>query len=55
MTDFLAHLHAARRDLVRRLAEDHDPEQLLPDTGVLRLLADLQGCIAAVEAVEGEP
>ena len=55
MTDLLLHLRAARRDLVRRLAESHDPEQALPDTGMLRLLADLQGCIAAIEAVEGEP
>ena len=50
----LAHLRTARRDLAGRMAESLDPEQSLPDAGLLRLLADLQGCIAAVEAVGGE-
>ena len=51
----LAHLRTARRALVMRMAESLDPEQSLPDAGLLRLLADLEGCIVAVEAVGGEP
>ena len=53
--DLLAHLHTARRALVIRLVESLDPDHTLPDVGLLRMLADLQGCIAAVESVEGEP
>jgi hypothetical protein len=49
--DLLTHLQAARRDLVIQLSEHMDPEQAIPDAGYLRLLTDLQGAIAAIEAV----
>jgi hypothetical protein len=54
MTNLLTHLRTARRDLVLQLAEHLDPEQALPDVGYLRILADLQMSIAAIEAVEAD-
>jgi hypothetical protein len=50
MTDLLAHLRTARRAMVLRLVESVDPERMLPEPGLLRLLSDLQAAIAAVEA-----
>jgi hypothetical protein len=49
MAGLLAHLRFARHDLVRRLEEAHDPEKALPDVGLLRLLADVQSAITAID------
>ena len=54
MIDLLAQLRAARRDLIARMEGEADPDRPLPDAGYLALLADLQGAIAAVEALDEE-
>ena len=51
LPQFRDRLKAARRYLAGRIAEDDDPERLIPDTGWLRILATQQICIEAVEAV----
>jgi hypothetical protein len=53
--DLHTQLRAARRDLVMRLAEDMDPERHLPDAGLLALLADIHGALAAIEEEAREP
>ena len=50
MTDLLAQLRAARRDLIARMEGEADPDRPLPDAGFLGLLADLQGAITAIMA-----
>ena len=40
----------ARRYLVGRIAEDDDPDWKFPDTGWMRILDSIQGCLEAVEA-----
>ena len=47
-------LKAARRYLVGRIAEDDDPTRKIPDTGWMRILDTIQGCLQAVEAVMAE-
>ena len=47
-------LKNARRYLVGRIAEDDDPSRLVPDSGWMRILASLQTCLEAVEAVMAE-
>ena len=54
MTELLAQLKAARRDLVIRLAENLDPEERMPSPGYIQMLADLHGAVAAVEVVLAE-
>ena len=46
----------ARRDLADRLAAQliAEPVRLLPDAGAIRMLAEIQGTIAAIEAVLAE-
>ena len=55
MTADLAHfrdrLKDARRHLVERIAEDDDDTRTVPDTGWIRILASLQTCLEATEAV----
>ena len=53
-TNLLEQLRAARRDLIARMEGEVDPDQTLPAAGFLALLADLQGAIAAVEALDEE-
>ena len=52
-TDDLEHLRmrlfAARRDLIARMAVDRD--RAVPDTGLLRLTADIQTSLKALDAV----
>ena len=47
-------LKDARRYLVGRIAEDDDPTRKIPDTGWMRILDTIQGCLEAVEAVIAE-
>ena len=49
-------LRQARRELAWRAAAQlaSEPERSLPDMGLVRELADLQGAIAAAEAVAEE-
>lgn len=47
-------LKAARRYLVGRIAEDDDPDRKVPDSGWMRILDSIQGCLEAVEAVMAE-
>ena len=54
LAEFRDRLKEARRYLVGRIAEDEDPERKIPDTGWLRILATMQACIEAVEAVMAE-
>ena len=54
LDDLLAQLKAARLSLVAQIAADMAPDQHLPDAGYLRLLADLQACIGALEAMVEE-
>ncbi len=51
---FRDRLKDARRYLVGRIAEDDDPERKIPDTGWMRILASLQTCLEAVEAIMAE-
>ncbi len=51
---FRDRLKDARRYLVGRIAEDDDPDRKIPDTGWVRILASLQTCLEAVEAVMAE-
>ena len=37
-----------------RIAEDDDPSRKIPDTGWMRILDTIQGCLQAVEAVMAE-
>ena len=47
-------LKVARRYLVGRIAEDDDPTRKFPDSGWMRILASLQTCLEAIEAVMAE-
>ena len=47
-------LKDARRYLVGRIAEDDDPNRKFPDSGWMRILASLQTCLEAIEAVMAE-
>ena len=47
-------LKEARRYLVGRIAEDDDPDRKFPDTGWMRILDTIQGCLQAVEAIMAE-
>jgi len=54
LAQFRDRLKDARRHLVGRIAEDDDPTRKIPDTGWLRILDTIQGCLQAVEAVMAE-
>ena len=54
LTQFRGRLKDARRYLVGRIAEDDDPTRKIPDTGWMRILDTIQGCLQAVEAVMAE-
>ncbi len=54
LPQFHDRLKVARRYLVGRIAEDDDPDRKIPDTGWMRILASLQTCLEAVEAVMAE-
>ena len=54
LAQFCDRLKDARRYLVGRIAEDDDPSRKIPDTGWIRILASLQTCLEAVEAVMAE-
>ena len=54
LAQFRDRLKAARRYLVGRVAEDDDPARKIPDTGWMRILDTIQGCLEAVEAVMAE-
>ena len=54
LDQFRDRLKDARRYLVGRIAEDDDPERKIPDTGWMRILASLQTCLEATEAVMAE-
>ncbi len=54
LAQFRDRLKDARRYLVGRIAEDDDPSRKIPDTGWLRILDTIQGCLQAVEAVLAE-
>ncbi len=54
LAHFRDRLKAARRYLVGRIAEDDDPSRKIPDTGWMRILDTIQGCLQAVEAVMAE-
>ena len=51
LPQFRDRLKVARRYLVGRIAEDDDPDRKIPDSGWMRMLDSLQGCLEAVEAV----
>ena len=54
LAQFRDRLKDARRYLVGRIAEDDDPGRKIPDSGWMRILDSLQGCLEAVEAVMAE-
>ena len=54
LAEFRDRLKVARRYLVGRIAEDDDPGRKIPDSGWMRILDSLQGCLEAVEAVMAE-
>ena len=54
LAQFRGRLKTARRYLVGRIAEDDDSSRLVPDSGWMRILASLQTCLEAVEAVMAE-
>ena len=54
LAKFRDRLKDVRRYLVGRIAEDDDPDRKFPDTGWIRILASLQTCLEAVEAVMAE-
>ena len=54
LAEFRDRLKDARRHLVGRIAEDDDPSRKFPDSGWMRMLASLQTCLEAVEAVMAE-
>ena len=47
-------LKVARRYLVGRIADDDDPDRKIPDSGWMRILDSIQGCLEATEAVMAE-
>ncbi len=51
LAQFRDRLKDARRYLVGRIAEDDDPDRKIPDTGWMRILDSIQGCLEATEAV----
>ncbi len=54
LAKFRDRLKDARCYLVGRIAEDDDSSRLVPDSGWMRILASLQTCLEAVEAVMAE-
>ena len=54
LPQFRDRLKDARRYLVGRIAEDDDPDRKVPDSGWMRILDSIQGCLEAVEAVMAE-
>ncbi len=54
LAQFRDRLKVARRYLAGRVAEDDDPSRKIPDTGWMRILASLQTCLEAVEAIMAE-
>ncbi len=54
LSQFRNRLKGARRYLVGRIAEDDDPDRKIPDTGWMRILASLETCLEATEAVMAE-
>ena len=54
LTQFRDRLKDARRYLVGRIAEDDDSTRKFPDSGWMRILDTIQGCLGAVEAVMAE-
>ncbi len=54
LAPFRDRLKVARRYLAGRVAEDDDPSRKIPDTGWMRILASLQTCLEAVEAIMAE-
>ena len=54
LAEFRDRLKVARRYLAGRIAEDDDPDRKIPDTGWMRILDTIQGCLQAVEAVMAE-
>ncbi len=54
LAQFRDRLKDARRYLVGRIAEDDDPDRKIPDSGWMRILDSIQGCLEAVEAVMAE-
>ncbi len=54
LAQFRDRLKNARCYLVGRIAEDDDPNRKFPDSGWLRILASLQTCLEATEAVMAE-
>ncbi len=51
LAQFRDRLKDARRYLVGRIAEDDDPDRKIPDSGWMRILDSIQGCLEATEAV----
>ena len=47
-------LVGARRRLVGRVALEYDPELPYPEPGLLRVLADVQAAIEAINAIDSE-
>ena len=54
LAEFRDRLKRARRHLVGRIVDDDDPSRNIPDTGWIRILASLQTCLEATEAVMAE-
>ena len=54
LAQFRDRLKVARRYLVGRIAEDDDPNRKFPDTGWMRILDTIQGCLQAVEEIMAE-
>ena len=54
LAKFRGRLKVARRYLAGRIAEDDDPTRKIPDTGWMRILDTIQGCLQAVEGVMAE-
>ena len=54
LAQFRDRLKESRRYLAGRIAEDDDPTRKIPDTGWLRILDTIQGCLEATEAVMAE-
>ncbi len=54
LAEFRDRLKETRRYLVGRIAEADDPGREIPDSGWVGILASLQTCLEAVEAVMAE-
>ncbi len=54
LAEYRDRLKVARRHLVALVAEDDDPSRKIADSGWMRMLNSLQGCLEATEAVIAE-